>query len=299
MPIQFCVLTGKQIFDGQAKFFPQTDGTFTYEYTLVGKVKIALPTYQVFMNNRDFKHFDLAGICRNAFLEGKEPPLIDTAFITGIKNLHLPNNIKEKATHLLKYMYNNGGKDYAGFNLTSSEDFTIAYATGEEEFNKIIKNLEDRSLIAIDANLGMSGHTVVYRDITLTDAGIAAIEQELPKIPMIGLVDQEITTGDGDTDKKINHAKKLFFSQPQTMDNMRSACETLSYVLEPLREDCTKILGRRDMAAFFTIVNDFDIRHNKDSTKQIQYPEQLEWTFYSLLNTINAYTKLKHRNPSM
>jgi hypothetical protein len=87
----------------------------------------------------------------------------------------------------------------------------------------------------------------------------------------------------------------LFFKEPQTMDRMRSACESLSFVLEPLREDLKKYFNSKDTEAFFNIVNNFDIRHNKEQTKDIQYQEQLEWIFYSLLNTITIYTKLKDR----
>ena len=76
---------------------------------------------------------------------------------------------------------------------------------------------------------------------------------------------------------------------------MRSACENLSYVLEPLRKDCEVLFTKSDTNVFFKIINDFDIRHNKNTTKQIEFPEQLEWIFYSLLNTINTYTKLKQR----
>ena len=76
---------------------------------------------------------------------------------------------------------------------------------------------------------------------------------------------------------------------------MRSACESLSYVLEPLREELPKYFHKQDVSDFFNIVNNFDIRHNKDHTKKLIHPEQLEWGFYSLLNTINTYVKLKKR----
>lgn len=55
------------------------------------------------------------------------------------------------------------------------------------------------------------------------------------------------------------------------------------------------LFTKGDTNVFFKIINDFDIRHNKNTTRQIEFPEQLEWIFYSLLNTINTYTKLKQR----
>jgi hypothetical protein len=192
-------------------------------------------------------------------------------------------------------MYKNEGNDYADFEFNSIRDYPLAYATGEEEFNKIIDHLENKYFIKIGNTLRMAGHRIVYQNVTLTDYGIKEVEKELPKIPMIGLVTQEISTGDQRIDSIINHAKKLFFEEPTTLDKMRSACESLSYVLEPLRTECEKLFTKRDVNDFFKIINEFDVRHNKNSTKQIQLPEQLEWVFYSLLNTINTYTKLKKK----
>lgn len=103
----------------------------------------------------------------------------------------------------------------------------------------------------------------------MTNIAIEEIEKDMPKTPMISSVDQEITTEDPEVDDKINHAKKLFFHEPQSMDNMRSACETLSYVLEPLRKDLENYLKSKDISDFFQLVNTFDIRHNKESTKNL------------------------------
>ena len=135
----------------------------------------------------------------------------------------------------------------------------------------------------------------IYKDVQLTDFGIEEIEKELPKIPMYGLINDSISTGNPEVDKKINHAKLLFFNKPQTPERMRSACETLSHVLEPLKKDIGKYFTNKDVKDFFQIVNAFDIRHNKESTQNIIHEEQLEWIFYTLLNTINCYTKLEKK----
>lgn len=295
-PIFFCFLTRTQLRDEDVKLYPQLTTQFVYETPQVGKVILDLGIYLQFKNNHDFYHPELAGICRNAFENKEDPPVIDSDFInTGIKNYPTPKTIKEKIRHLLHYLYKNGGADYAEFTLSSLRDYPLVYATGEEEFNKIMKHLQEKYFINVDNPIRMAGHRVDYHGVTLTDLGIEEAEKELPKMPMIGLANQEIKSGDPEIDKTINHAKKLFFEVPQTIDKMRSACESLSYVLEPLKKDCESLFGKKDTNDFFQIVNEFDIRHNKHSTKQIQYPEQLEWIFYSLLNTINTYTKLKMR----
>jgi hypothetical protein len=135
----------------------------------------------------------------------------------------------------------------------------------------------------------------LYLGVKMTNSGKEEAKKVLPKMPLFGLVNQTLTTGDIERDEKINHARELFFSEPLSMDKMRSACETLSYVLEPLQKSLKNYFGEKDISDFFKIVNTFDIRHNKDATKKIVDEEQLEWVFYSLLNTINTYAKLKHR----
>ena len=66
-------------------------------------------------------------------------------------------------------------------------------------------------------------------------------------------------------------------------------------MLEPNRYDELKSLFEGDTEYFFRLVNEFNIRHNKVSTKKIEHEEQLEWLFYSLLNTINTFVKLKKK----
>ena len=157
-----------------------------------------------------------------------------------------------------------------------------------------MRALKGKHFVTWDVQPTMNGH-FHYVNVLLSEEGRKEAKKELPQVPMFSLFSQEITTGDLDTDGKINHAKDLFFTEPQTMDRMRSACEALSFVIEPMRKDLKKFIADADVEHFFQLVNKFDIRHNNDYTKNLQHPEQLEWVFYSLLNTINTYTKLKKR----
>lgn len=293
--LRHCILTGFQ-FEKPISIEPTLGPFISYDFVAVGKVNIALPTLIDLMNKREYKHPILAGICRNAFENKQEPPMITTEFILNdIKNIKYPKSFKEKYRHLLKYMYDRGGNDFKTFLLSSTRDYPICFSDDREEFQRIMEYLEKNYLIEWKNDQTYAGGVKTYWDVQLTDDGIEEVEKELPKIPMIGLVSQNIATGDSETDDKINHAKDLFFQEPQTTDRMRSACEALSYVLEPLRNDLKKYFIVKDTEDFFQLVNSFDIRHNKPHTKDIEHLEQLEWIFYSLLNTINAYTKLKKR----
>jgi hypothetical protein len=187
-----------------------------------------------------------------------------------------------------------GGKENHKFRMTSFEDFALAYSS-PEEFTRIIDQLESDYFITIDNKTGTLEKHEFYFGLKLTNSGREEVEKDLPKIPMYGLINQNITTGNTEIDDQINHARELFFSENPTLEKMRSACETLSYVLEPIKDDLVNYFSQKDVKTFFQLVNSFDIRHNKDSTINLEYEEQLEWIFYTLLNTINAYTKLKLR----
>ena len=293
--LHHCILTGYQ-FDETVKFDETTGSFISYNFYPVGKVKIALSILIELKNNKQFHNPILAGICRNAFENKEEPPLITRDFIdNGLKNYSYPKNFKEKALHLLKFWYDREGNNFKSFRFNAFGDYTLCYAESPDEFKKIIEYLDEKNFIKVGHEIALARGQKQYENVQMTDYGIEEVEKELPKVPMIGLVSQQITTGNIEIDEKINHAKDLFFKEPKTVDRMRSACETLSYVLEPLRKDLDKYFKAKDVSDFFQIVNNFDIRHNKEHTKDIVHPEQLEWVFYSLLNTINVYTKLKER----
>ena len=210
-------------------------------------------------------------------------------------NPRLLKLFNEKLTYLLCYIYKNGGNEYKPIDFRSDQSYLIPECKNQGEFNRIMEALISKGWISYVDKTPDRGGPVRYRGIKLTESGITEAEKSLPQVPMIGLVNQDITTGDPAIDDKINHAKKLFFSEPPTIDNMRSACETLSFILEPLRDELSPAITVADVNDFFQLVNKFDIRHNKAAVSRLIYSEQLEWVFYSLLNTIYTYTKLKKR----
>jgi hypothetical protein len=234
----------------------------------------------------------LTGICRNRTINGEQPLMIDMKMLSQLKDQHIPYGFEARARHLLQHLYNHGGKEYQTHNLNSSIDGPITYSS-QDEFIRILRYLKSEGLIdhakVIPTNAG-----TFYQKVSMTKEGIKEIERGLSKQPMIGLVNEDIKIGDENIDIQVKHARKLFFDEHSTMESKRSACETLSFVLEPLREEL-KTSFRGDTEAFFNIVNNFSIRHNKAITKSIENEEQLEWVFYSLLNTINTYSKMKRK----
>lgn len=287
-----CVFTGYKLTADQLR--PPTGPFFEYENDFVGKVKITLSAYSDLEKMEDVRYI-IAGLCKHRTIENQEPFLIDTEFVNrGFLLLKPPVNFEEKCRSFLKTLYDTGGKENHKFDMKSFEDFALAYAS-PEEFTRIIDKLESDYLISIDVKPSPAGRNEFYFGLKLTSYGKEEVEKDLPKVPLYGLISQNITTGNLEIDDQINHARGLFFSDNPTIEKMRSACETLSYVLEPLRKELTKYFAQKDVNAFFQIVNNFDIRHNNTFTTQLVDEEQFEWVFYTLLNSINTYTKLKQK----
>ncbi|MGA2297667.1 MAG: hypothetical protein ABSG15_08990 [FCB group bacterium] len=272
----------------------------TIEYTdssSYGKIKITYEAYdEIKKGNYDIK-FSLLGIARNCFDNHEEPPVFNLDFINeGIKSYNLPKSFNEKVFHCLKYLYEHGGKENYKFNFNSTMDFPVTYSDSDE-FIRVVEYIEKMGWIEIKKTHPMSafGREKIFMDVELTPDGLLEVEKSLPQIPLIGLVSQEISTGDNDIDDKIKHAKDLFFKEYSNTNDKRSACEELSYILEPLRDKLSNFFSASDVSDFFQLVNRFDVRHNKSGTINLVYEEQLEWVFYTLLNTINIYVKLSHK----
>jgi hypothetical protein len=285
--IQKCPLTGQTI-DLKFNLSP---AYYYYQTPKTGKVKFTDVAYPAASELGLEEKEILAGICRNRTIKGEEPIMITYAFLEQLKNQEIPYGFEERARYLLQYFYDHGGKEYEEFDMDSDTASPIVYAS-RDQFERIMKYLMSEG--SIDYRITETDTTNFYQQIQLTKAGIMEIEKGLPKMPMYGLVSQEIKTGTPEIDNQIEHARKLFFDKHSTLESKRSACEVLSYILEPLRNEL-KAIFKGDAETFFNLVNNFDIRHNKVTTKNIEHEEQLEWVFYSLLNTINTYNKMKKK----
>jgi hypothetical protein len=291
MTIEKCPFTGFKLDPNEIK--PVTGPFIEYETPFVGKVKITFPAYEEIRKNSN--KYLIAGICLSRTIQHLEPLLIDSNFIRlEYKKEKPPEEFDEKCFLFLRNLYLTGGNENKSFRLQPKTSFALAYAS-PDEFVRIIDHVASENYITIGNVTATSGDSLgrVYNNTKMTTTGRTEALKSLPKLPMFSLISQNIRTGNKNIDDKINHAREMFFSEPVSIDKMRTACETLSYVLEPLRTDLNDFFNQKDIQDFFHIVNSFDIRHNKESTKNLIYQEQFEWIFYSLLNTITTYVKLK------
>ena len=210
------------------------------------------------------------------------------------QNPALLKTFHEKTMYMLEWIYEHGGDVYKPNQFDAGLSYQIAECANPNEFERIIEAMRSKQWLTY-GGVGKGQTGLIFLQVRLTELGIAEAKKSFPQTPMLSLISQAITTGDVTIDEKINLARELFLREPQTMEHMRSACVALAAVLEPLRDELTPTFTVADVNEFFLIVNRFDIRHNKATTATLEHPEQLEWVFYTLLNTINTYTKLKAR----
>lgn len=286
--METCPITGRPV----TIQMDQHGTTYYYETPITGPVVFTDMAFRQAGQLTPQQKSILQGICRNRQLRHQEPQVINAAFLQQLENQPIPYAFEEKARHFLQYLYDNGGKAYQEHHLTSPNAGPIAYASAEE-FDRIMRFLQDEGWVAT-GSITSTQQGTAYQSVHLTKSGINEIEKGQAKIPIYGLVNQQITTGDAETDAMIEHARALFFNPPATLEAKRSACECLSYLLEPLRQEL-KVLFVGDTEIFFNLINNFAIRHNKETTKRMEHPEQLEWVFYGLLNTLNTYVKMKKK----
>ncbi|GGA90155.1 hypothetical protein [Puia dinghuensis] len=281
-----CFLTGRRVSE---RLLGDQDA-FCYDTPETGTVCFSSQGYNAAHGLPQDQKYILAGIYRNKKIKNEPAEMITTNIVNNILQQNIPYAFEAKARHFLKYLYDDGGKEFKSFDLNARLVSTIAYAT-PNEFERIVEFLKAEYWVEIRQEFHGAG---TYHGLKLTKIGKEEVEKGLPKMPMFGLVSQEISTGDPTSDASIEQARKAFFDEPTNFESKRSACEALAFVLEPLRKELDGMF-EGDTEIFFNIVNNFSIRHNKLSTRRINNEEQLEWVFYSLLNTINTFVKMKRK----
>jgi len=291
--IDTCIIT-KRKFDDSFKLLndPMFRG-HKYFFKPVGIVYITEMAENII--NNDYNISVVAGLCRSAYELKKTPPMIDTELLKSLDTLkYIPRNFMEKYNHFLLLLFKTGGSEYMARTIKIDDDYPLAFANDSAEFQRIV----DFAINSNDLECSKSVPTeargkIEYSDLRFTSTGFKKINKITNNY--FSIVQPIIDSGNTETDQKINHACSLFYQENSTIEDKRSACEELSYILEPFRRDLTEYFVDKDVNLFFQLVNDFDIRHNKEYTKKIIYEEQIEWVFKCLLNTLVTYIIIRNR----
>jgi hypothetical protein len=293
--MDYCIIT-KWKFDSSVKFY--TDSYFNgqkYYFKPVGEVHITTSAIMMIEKN-NFNLNVLAGLCRCAFELKEPPPMIDSQLLNSLETLsNIPRSFNEKYNHFLTLLFKIGGNEYKPKTLVVEEDYPLAFSSDIKDFQRIIDfGIKSNVLECLKSFETEEKGTIIYKDLNFTPEGYRKMNKVVNNY--FSFFQPRIDSGNADIDKKINHAYSLFSQDNATIEDKRSACEELAFILEGLKKDVSNFFIDKDISAFFQIVNDFDIRHNKVQTKKLIYEEQVDWIFASLLNTILTYVKLKKRN---
>lgn len=93
---------------------------------------------------------------------------------------------------------------------------------------------------------------------------------------------------------RVHSAVEKYRRRSSTRDDRRDAVRDLGDVLEPMRKEAAKHLGK-DESDLFNILNNFHIRHNNDAQKKDYDPIWLSGLFYHYLAVIHVLTHLIER----
>jgi hypothetical protein len=293
--IDTCIIT-KRKFDKTFKYI--TDPLFNghkYYFQPVGTVYISNAAEIVINNNTKINLSVIAGLCRCAFELKEEPPIIDSELINSLDTLKsIPRNFKEKYDHFFSIIYKTGGNEYKARMIDVKDDYPLAFANNISELQRIIDfGISSGELECLEKIDSVDVGTLIYVDLKFTPKGLKKADKLINNY--FSIIQPKIDSGNTEIDRKINHAVSLFYQDNATIEDKRSASEELSFILEPFRKDMDKYFMDKDVNLFFQLVNEFDIRHNKEKTKRLIYEEQIEWIFQCLLNSLITYIKLKKR----
>jgi len=200
-----CPLTGQTV---QFAMDDPSKMIYHYETPKTGKVvctDVALTAIEALSDEE--KNL-LTGICRNRTINNEKPIIISANTLTNLAALNPVMGFEPRARHLISIIYGRGGNEYQDFQFVSTRDSALTYSS-MEEFERIMRFLKTKGWIDIRTTTPTT-NGCFYQGDTMSEASIAEIEKGLPKMPMYGLVSQEITSGDADMDKQIEQARKLF-----------------------------------------------------------------------------------------
>jgi len=85
---------------------------------------------------------------------------------------------------------------------------------------------------------------------------------------------------------RVEHAIARFRSREATRETKRDAVRALGDVLERRRREVKEQMARKDEAALFQILNEFDIRHLNQTTREDYDESFLDWVFWTLLASL-------------
>ena len=93
------------------------------------------------------------------------------------------------------------------------------------------------------------------------------------------------------------HTIQLYRSRGSTLEDRRSATNTLARLLEARKELIKETLTKRGADPLFEMLNRWDVRHNREDQIRDYDPAFLDWLFLNCLSTLDLFDALEDREP--
>ncbi|MEO8664814.1 MAG: TIR domain-containing protein [Ignavibacteria bacterium] len=162
-----CPITG---LESTKEIIDENPFMVSYSNAAIGKVSMAKILFQYLSDGKysDVKYI-VAGICIQQYKKtGDFFQINQGLFEGGYNNYDYPKDFEEKAEYLLKYLYDNGGKEYQTFEIHPELNYTLAFAVNPEEFVRILEKLEDEDLIKMNDKFENEAGQIMLATLRLT-----------------------------------------------------------------------------------------------------------------------------------
>lgn len=126
-------------------------------------------------NSSYIPNTDLAGICREAQERGQPTVYLTPKMLYNLEG-EFSKSFEEKQAHLLRLLYETGGREHKKRNLFIEDDFPLAFAESSQEFTEVLESLLDEELLRYDKpndtpNDWTGGIRTHYPGVLLTPPG--------------------------------------------------------------------------------------------------------------------------------
>lgn len=200
---------------------------------------------------------DLAGLCREAIERGLETLVLSHKEFFGEPRIDTPANFEGKQLHLLRLLYETGGREHKKRNIQTHNDFPLAYAKDAKELIEIMDSIIDEGWLTCDnllehPNSWPYGIRPTYYGVLPTKEGKEKVKQMLA--PMTAQVHRAITQPISITTlhSAVQQAVGSRFADGYYSDALHKACTALEKAVQDKANQPTEPTGATLMSKVFS-----------------------------------------------
>jgi uncharacterized protein (TIGR02391 family) len=243
-------------------------------------------------NGNQEPRLDLAGQCREA-AERREPPLVITYQMFGKQQANTPATHEEKQLHLLRLLYETGGREHKKRDIFIGNDFPMAFAKNAQEFSEILESLLDEELLRYDKpndnqNDWIDGVRTDYYGVLLTPTGKrkakALIDnQSFPDAHEADSIKHIPSTNLANLHATVQQAAGSLLASAHYPQAILAACTALDKVVQNRAKLPATTVGTALMTTAFSAKNPL-IQVSQDTNEQIGFMNLYQGSVQAIRN---------------